>query len=74
MTNVARNAVARDLATRKYSMRIVAKTKGKGSYRRNKKHRSENRGGVSSFLSCCRRYPRIGRWNSRVVFGQYLRH
>lgn len=49
MKIVARNAVARDLATRKYSQRIVANGKGKGAYRRNEKHRSETRGGVSSF-------------------------
>lgn len=49
MPSAARNAVARELATRKYSQRIVAKGKGKGCYRRKEKHRSDTRGGVSSF-------------------------
>lgn len=50
MKHPVRNAVALDLATRKYALRIVAKAKGKGSYRRNKKHRTLNNGGASSVL------------------------
>jgi stalled ribosome alternative rescue factor ArfA len=50
MAQKARNAVARDLHSRKYAIRIVAKAKGKGSYRRNEKHRLEARSGASSIL------------------------
>jgi stalled ribosome alternative rescue factor ArfA len=50
MATKARNAVARDLHSRKYAIRIVTKTKGKGSYRRNEKHRLETRSGASSVL------------------------
>lgn len=51
MKKTARNAVARELATGKYALRIVAKGRGKGTYRRNEKHRSSNkdRGASSVF-------------------------
>lgn len=48
MKKAVRNAVALDLASGKYALRIVAKAKGKGSYRRKKKHRTWNDGGASS--------------------------
>ncbi|NTF17092.1 ribosome alternative rescue factor ArfA [Agrobacterium rubi] len=48
MKKAVRNAVALDLASRKYAMRIVAKAKGKGSYRRSEKHRTSNHVGASS--------------------------
>lgn len=47
MKKTARNAVARDLASRKYAVRIVACAKGKGAYRRRKKHRLCDHGGAS---------------------------
>jgi Domain of unknown function. len=47
MKKATRNVVALDLASRKYALRIVAKAKGKGSYRRNEKHRTRNDGGAS---------------------------
>lgn len=50
MKKAVRNAVALDLASAKYALRIVAKAKGKGSYRRNRKHRTWNDGGASSVL------------------------
>jgi stalled ribosome alternative rescue factor ArfA len=50
MAQKARNAVARDLHSRKYAIRIVTKAKGKGAYRRNEKHRLEARSGASSIL------------------------
>lgn len=40
MKKTARNAVARELATGKYALRIVTKGRGKGTYRRNEKHRN----------------------------------
>lgn len=49
MAQKARNAVARDLHSPKYAIRIVTKAKGKGSYRRTEKHRLEARSGASSF-------------------------
>jgi stalled ribosome alternative rescue factor ArfA len=48
MKKATRNVVALDLASGKYALRIVAKAKGKGAYRRNEKHRSWKDGGASS--------------------------
>lgn len=48
MKKATRNVVALDLASRKYALRIVAKAKGKGAYRRNEKHRTWKDGGASS--------------------------
>ena len=51
MAQKARNAVAQDLHSPKYAIRIVSKAKGKGSYRRTEKHRLEARSGASSLSS-----------------------
>jgi Domain of unknown function. len=84
MKKTVRNAVALDLASRKYALRIVAKAKGKGSYRRNRKHRTWNDGGASSVLAtrsrwishCGRNWAfyslRWGAWQ-RIVQGQMRR-
>jgi stalled ribosome alternative rescue factor ArfA len=48
MKKATRNMVALDLASRKYALRIVAKAKGKGSYRRTEKHRTWKDVGASS--------------------------
>jgi stalled ribosome alternative rescue factor ArfA len=48
MKKATRNVVALDLASRKYALRIVAKAKGNGSYRRKEKHRTWKDGGASS--------------------------
>lgn len=48
MKKATRNVVAIDLASRKYALRIVAKAKGKGAYRRTEKHRTWKDGGASS--------------------------
>lgn len=60
MKKATRNVVALDLASRKYALRIVAKAKGKGAYRRNEKHRTWKDGGASSVFGG-RILPRLWR-------------
>jgi stalled ribosome alternative rescue factor ArfA len=72
MKKATRNVVALDLASRKYALRIVAKAKGKGAYRRNEKHRSWKDGGASSVFGTrilLTLWRKLGNFSLKRIFG-----
>jgi stalled ribosome alternative rescue factor ArfA len=72
MKKATRNVVALDLASRKYALRIVAKARGKGAYRRNEKHRAWKDGGASSVsgvLILLTLWRKLGKFSLKRILG-----